>query len=181
MAESRRTRMTKTMIRDALIDLLEEQPLEKISVTDICERADVNRSTFYAHYEDVSALMRDAEDDALAHVPVTQTVPSLSKEDAMMKKLIVFLQYIRENDRLFRVLILQADRSSFNQRLSQMILEQYRPLIHESDRWQYEYAFYMNGITGLLQEWFSSSFSPDEAFLAHFILDMALAVFRDSE
>lgn len=181
MAESRRIRMTKTMIRDALIDLLNEQPLEKISITDICERADVNRSTFYAHYDDVSALMRDAEDDALAHVPVTQTMPSLSAEDAMMKKLIVFLQYIRANDRLFRILILQADRSSFNQRLTQMLLEQYRPLIRESDRWKFGYAFYMNGVIGLLREWVSSSFSPDEASLAHFIVDMALAVFRDSE
>lgn len=41
--------MTKKMMKDALLEALEGQPLEKITVTDICERADVNRSTFYSY------------------------------------------------------------------------------------------------------------------------------------
>ena len=46
MAENRRVKMTKKMMKDALLELLEKQPIEKITVTDICEKADVNRSTF---------------------------------------------------------------------------------------------------------------------------------------
>ena len=47
MAENRRVRMTKAMIREAYIDFIVENPDEKPSVTEVCERADVNRSTFY--------------------------------------------------------------------------------------------------------------------------------------
>lgn len=52
MADNRRVRMTKKLIKDAYLELLESNPSEKISVTDVCKVADVNRSTFYMYYED---------------------------------------------------------------------------------------------------------------------------------
>ena len=57
MATDRRTKYTKSVIRQALFDLLKEKPLNKITVTDICKMADINRSTFYSYYEDVYALL----------------------------------------------------------------------------------------------------------------------------
>ncbi len=98
----------------------------------------------------------------------------------MLKKLTLFLQYIHENDRLFRVLILQADRSSFNQRLSQMVLAQYKPLLSDVMQEQYAYVFCINGIIGLLKEWVSGGFAVKAQELAYFMLDMALRVFKDS-
>ena len=44
---------SKKMIRQACLELLQEKPCEKITVTDIVARADLNRSTFYAHYPDI--------------------------------------------------------------------------------------------------------------------------------
>ena len=46
MATDRRTKYTKSVIREALFDLLKEKPLAKVTVTDICKLADINRSTF---------------------------------------------------------------------------------------------------------------------------------------
>ena len=51
MEENRRVRMTKRLLQDALLELLEEKSLEKITVTQVCSKADVNRSTFYAYYQ----------------------------------------------------------------------------------------------------------------------------------
>jgi len=48
---------SRRMIRRAFLDLLHEKPYEKITVTDIVNRADINRSTFYAHYTDVPGLV----------------------------------------------------------------------------------------------------------------------------
>ena len=56
MSDNRRVRMTKKLMKDAYLELLERSPSEKISVTDICKVADVNRSTFYLYYEDPAAL-----------------------------------------------------------------------------------------------------------------------------
>ena len=48
--------MTKMLLKDALIELMEEIPFRKISIKDICEQADLNRTTFYLHYADQEAL-----------------------------------------------------------------------------------------------------------------------------
>ena len=48
-----RVRYTKMMIRNSLLELLRTKPIAKITVTEICEMAGINRATFYAHYSDV--------------------------------------------------------------------------------------------------------------------------------
>ena len=53
------------MIRSSFIELLREKPVAKISVTELCERAGINRATFYAHYADPSDLLRSIEDEIL--------------------------------------------------------------------------------------------------------------------
>ncbi|MGW3726628.1 TetR/AcrR family transcriptional regulator [Streptomyces sp. NPDC000851] len=56
----RRVRRTRAALQGALIGLVEEQDLSQISVADVVERAEVNRSTFYAHYQDVHELAEAA-------------------------------------------------------------------------------------------------------------------------
>ena len=54
--EDRRTQYSKRVIREALYELMQKKPLNKISVTELCALADVNRSTFYAYYNDIFDL-----------------------------------------------------------------------------------------------------------------------------
>lgn len=61
MMEDRRVKRTKTQLRVALLELLEEKPLAEITVSDIAERADIARKTFYAHYYDVQELLWDSQ------------------------------------------------------------------------------------------------------------------------
>jgi len=57
----RRVRYTKAAIRESFLDLLEQKPIEKISVTEICKNADINRGTFYSHYSDPFELKASLE------------------------------------------------------------------------------------------------------------------------
>ncbi|MBI1256908.1 MAG: TetR family transcriptional regulator [Chloroflexi bacterium] len=52
-----RVKRTRQLLQKALMDLLEEQPFHTITVQDIAARAEVNRATFYAHFEDKFALL----------------------------------------------------------------------------------------------------------------------------
>ena len=47
----RRIRRTRTLIFDAALELSMEKPLEKISVVELCDKAGINKSTFYLHYK----------------------------------------------------------------------------------------------------------------------------------
>lgn len=61
-AEYRNSVRSRRLICDALLELLEEKPLEKITVTDIAKRADVNRGTFYRHYDSVNDVISELQD-----------------------------------------------------------------------------------------------------------------------
>ena len=52
MAIDRRIFKTKEALKKALVSLLKEKDLNKITVKELCERADINRGTFYTHYKD---------------------------------------------------------------------------------------------------------------------------------
>ena len=57
MVDNRRVKITKLMLQEALIDLLQEKALENISVRELVNKADINRSTFYSHYDTIYDLL----------------------------------------------------------------------------------------------------------------------------
>ena len=68
MAERREYRSSirsRRMLREAFLELLEEKEFGKITVTDIVNRADLNRSTFYAHYPDVQGVVEEIQDEII--------------------------------------------------------------------------------------------------------------------
>lgn len=58
---------SRRLIREAFLELLRHKPYEKITVTDIVAAADINRSTFYAHYPDVRGLVEEIVGEVLDH------------------------------------------------------------------------------------------------------------------
>ncbi len=52
----RRTKYTTQAIMDAYLTLIKEKPHNKIKITELCELAEINRCTFYLHFEDVDAV-----------------------------------------------------------------------------------------------------------------------------
>lgn len=63
--ENRSARRSKRMIRQAFEELLQERGFHKITVTDIVSRADLNRSTFYAHYPDIFGIVDEMQEEII--------------------------------------------------------------------------------------------------------------------
>lgn len=61
--ENRNALRSRRLIRQAFLELIQEKEFEKITVTDIVRRADLNRSTFYAHYPDIRGVVEEIEED----------------------------------------------------------------------------------------------------------------------
>lgn len=57
---------SRRMIREAFLELLDEKEFRKITVTDIVNRADLNHSTFYAHYPDVGGVVGEIQDEIIS-------------------------------------------------------------------------------------------------------------------
>ena len=65
--EDRRVRKTRSAIKSSFIELLNEK-IRKITIQDIADRADINRGTFYLHYEDKYLLLSDMEDEFISQM-----------------------------------------------------------------------------------------------------------------
>ena len=63
-----RIEKTKKAIRSAFIELRAKKSLEKITVKELCSLAYINKSTFYAHYEDIYALSEAMEQETVASI-----------------------------------------------------------------------------------------------------------------
>ncbi len=60
-----RVRYTQTVLKQTLLTLLEKKPINKITVKEVCELAELNRATFYSHYADCFDLLESIENDML--------------------------------------------------------------------------------------------------------------------
>ncbi len=63
-----RTQKTEEAIRNAFLALRAKQPLEKITIKELCTRARINKSTFYAHYADIYALSDAMQEEVVRDI-----------------------------------------------------------------------------------------------------------------
>ena len=67
--DNQRTRLSKLLLRNAMLDLLKEKKtVNRITVRELCERAELNRSTFYAHYSEPRELFDELAEQLLGDV-----------------------------------------------------------------------------------------------------------------
>ena len=64
--ESRTKQQTRKKIQNVFVELLTENRIDRIKVSDITKTAHINRSTFYEYYQDVNSLLTDIEDELLS-------------------------------------------------------------------------------------------------------------------
>lgn len=176
MADNRRVRMTKRMIKEAYFELLGEHPEKSVSVTDVCKRADVNRSTFYAYYEDINRLQSEIESDILEQIPVLVDLPDeLSSEEQLIDVLEQFFSYIRSNAPMFRVLLLQQGNRKFVRKLIDAVLEKYHvaPPDPPSFLTECDYIFIASGAIGLMGVWLEEDFPISDRELARTVFRLS--------
>lgn len=68
MRENQRVAVTKRMLKEGILRLLEEKPLEKIHVNELCKESGINRATFYRHYETPRDVLAELEMDIMGEI-----------------------------------------------------------------------------------------------------------------
>lgn len=176
--ESRRVRMTKRLMKDALMELLEQRGLVDITVTAICESADVNRSTFYKYYRDPVDLLKDLEQDYLDRIPVPSRDPESWDVEQLLAETTSFFDFVRQNERAFRVLLGNSAPNSFSAQLIGLLCSKYASP-DKSDKTSLYASFYMaNGTVGMLREWVSSGFPVSSREIAEMMYFFSVRVSR---
>lgn len=95
----RRVRRTRELLRRALLALIEEKGYERITVQDILDRADVGRSTFYAHFTDKEDLLRSGFEEfrSSAAGGMHATVSPAGQKVEFLEPMLAVFQHVDEH------------------------------------------------------------------------------------
>jgi AcrR family transcriptional regulator len=101
--DDRRSRRTRQLLGDALVELMLEKHFERITVQDILDRADVGRSTFYAHYTDKESLLI-SQIEHVIHELEAYTTEAGGKNHGLLPSLELF-RHVKEQRRLMQAFV----------------------------------------------------------------------------
>src|SRR4051812_47385954 len=115
---------TRQLIKDALIDLLQEVEINKITVNRIAERATINRVTFYLHYHDIQDMLEKMAQEMAEDIECIMRSPTTNmntSEEIDSLKLINLLEHIAENAKFYKVVLGSTRTPIFTERLLRIL------------------------------------------------------------
>ena len=160
---------TAARMDEALLELLEEKDFAYITVKEICEKAGVNRSTFYLHYETVNDLLTESAryifDKLIAYMPQDtsefieriQTRPLEELHLITPEYLMPYLNFIKEHRRIFRTAVAHSSVLGMDDAYIALNRHVFTPILNRfhispSDQ-KYMMPFYIHGLMGIVNEW----------------------------
>ena len=158
--DNRRVYMTKLLMKNALLKLLEQKELADISITSICETADVHRSTFYKYYNTPADLLREIEQDYLDRIPIPPQPVDHLNHKALLEANTNFFDYVKENGKSFRILFNRSGDDGFAARMVEFISSDNISVGEQPDELSARFVrlYIANGTVGMLREWINANF-----------------------
>lgn len=174
-------------MRRAFLTLLENKEFAEISIMDICNNAGVNRSTFYAHYDNTYDLLKESFESLIANFlnecdfdnPVDLSdIRYLNKDDlnfASPKYLLPYLKYIQKHKRLYRIYNENAHAFEAHKMDDYMIENIFAPIyakhgVTDKKLVIYMQKYFLKGIDAVINEWVRSDCEDDVAFICEIII-----------
>ncbi|ABW18811.1 TetR/AcrR family transcriptional regulator [Alkaliphilus oremlandii] len=177
--ESRKTRYTRMALQNSLLELMEKKPIAKITIKELCENADINRTTFYAHYADQYDLLQKIEDETFSWVKesLTNLIDKADQYESM-EILEGIFQHFVENRNHLQILMSEKGNINFQKELISLIYQQcmispsttaYTNMNFLEDY----FVFVVSGSIGLIQHWFKSGLNKSAKEMSEIIYKMA--------
>lgn len=173
----RRIKYTLMVIRQSFVKLLKQKPISKITIKEICEDADINRATFYAHFQDQYDLLHQIETgiiDDINEYLNNYDLKNVSRVPAQMLDKI--LEYIKENAEIFKLLLLSSNADiQFQQEITKIIGQQhFSAMAADKEDSEYVFLFFANGAIGLIVKWLKDDMKKPVTEMSNLILKLSL-------
>ncbi|MFF2878243.1 TetR/AcrR family transcriptional regulator [Gottfriedia sp. NPDC057991] len=174
---------TKKLIKETLLDLIEEKGFEAISVRDITLKAGLNRGTFYLHYRDKYDLMEKGQNEILEGLQDRlifirpKEMNEFYSNDMVYPPILNVYHYLKENQRFIKILISTKGDPAFPKKMKEHIKETiYEKLVDLLEEeymidipHEYTTAFISSAFFGLIEQWLEKEepITPEEMAIMH--------------
>lgn len=142
---------TKFFLKNALLGLMKTKPIEKITTTELCAAADINRNTFYSHYSTPEEVLDEIVNEEL------QEVKALLNNSSDRERLHNLYSHFKEKKEFYKIFIFNKN-SSFSEKIMSLCKE------HNIYQWQYPdnpdnklsemyFLFASSGSMSIINDW----------------------------
>ena len=163
-AEYRSAIRSRKMIRESFLELLKEKDISKITVTDIVNKADLNRSTFYAHYMDVRAITEEMENEVIDKmIEILKKFEFKNFFNNPTPLLLEVSRFLESNEETYKILLKVNDAETFLKKLKN---EFAKYMMSDTDIPEYlkdskmvnlRISYFSGGIINMYQDWFNGN------------------------
>ena len=146
--------ITKRALAAALRELMEQKPFSKINVSDICEKCDMSRKSFYYHFRDKYDLLNWIFDMDFFRIA------GAIEPNPPMKILSTLCDYFYDNRDFYRRALRVTGQNSFLEHYREMVAPLLRSILEgvldDSEYMEFHIAFYLDALIGALERWLST-------------------------
>lgn len=160
-AKYRSALRSRRLIREAFLQLLKEKDVNKITVTDIVKLADINRTTFYAHYPDVHGVIEEIENEIIEKmITLLDSLKFKNFISDITPLLKEINNYLEENVDYCRTLLLTKGSETFLEELQKLFADYLRndteipESIRQSKSFSLHVCYFTGGIVYMYKQWF---------------------------
>ena len=183
----RRIMRTKLAIRDALVTLIKEKGFDALTVSDIADRANINRGTFYLHYKDKFDLLEQTETEILEEIQhlFLQANPlqvgDFNTAEKLQQLVVIMLEYVKAHADLMEIFLGMQGNTSFITRIRHLMEENLElgalsGLSSENFLVPQEYliSYILHAHLGVLQAWFMAGCQESPQEMARILLQLSV-------
>ena len=181
--ENQRIRLSKTMLKEGLLELLQEKPLQKITISEICKVSQINRTTFYKYYGSQQDLLAEIESDFLEQLEDGLKPIADQDQDALTSVLTI----LHAHRKTFKILANAHSQKTFAEHIfklpainmifdnlskNHLFTEQELPYIRQ---------FIFQGVFALLTNWLCSDEPEPVADIASILIRLRNKLYGETE
>lgn len=162
--QDRRIRKTRAVLKNALLSLMTEKSVKHITVKELCEKADINRGTFYLHFKDVFDMLEQIEDDMFQsfheYMNISENESLFLSED----KLKDIFSFVQDNSDFCRVMLSDKGEIGFTRKLIKFLHDKFTASFENTNVVELYFSFMVYGFLGLIENWLNTGMkeSPEE-------------------
>lgn len=174
---------TAPLMDQAFLELLEQKDFAYITVKEICEKAGVNRSTFYLHYETITDLLEESAQYIIKQftdfmpydtVDFLEKIQNCSLEELYLmtpEYLTPYLNYVKKYRRVFQTTLEKASVLQMEDAYLALNRHVFTPILNRfhvpAEDQSYVMSFFINGLIAMINEWLRNDCKDSVEHLIH--------------
>lgn len=183
MAEKvdRRVRKTKLQLKQGLARLMQKKSIKEITVKELVDEVDINRSTFYLHYSDIPGLLAEIENEMMEEMQrAIREHPIDPGKDTVYYFIQDLFHVLDENRQIASALVGPHGDIGFVHKLEQLLEEKSRESLaalvpEKSGEMKYFYSYCLNGCLGFVKTWLETGENETPEYAAEMAYRMVVS------